>query len=267
MPVRTTLLRRTGIDSKNSLVVEKLGKLQGQALQADTERILKQSLYEEVQQGRLAQLPEAFADSKLAAIQNKLSELSIQSAQYVGRFGPDNPRTQDVRKQMAALQQQLDEGRTTLAGKLKADYERATREEQTLRAALEQARTESKSEAMQQNQAVGAIWFAATGSPNRQKSLYRISAKDESGQHSTGRATQQFAGDRTRERCPSYPWGQIVSRIILTGFLLSLCFGIGLALTIEFFDDTIKTTDDISRFIGLPALAVIPAALLAPLTW
>lgn len=244
----------------NSLVIEKLGKLQAQALQADTERILKQSLYEEVQQGRLAQLPEAFADSKLAAIQSKLGELSIQSAQYAGRYGPDNPRTQDVRKQMAALQQQLDEGRGTLSAKLKADYERAARDEQTLRAALDQARNEAKSETVEQNQAL--VQFGLLQQEVQiAKSLY-TEFLQKTNQAAIQRADQhnnlQLIEPAT---LPVNPVGPNRLRIILTGFLLSLCFGIGLALAIEFFDDTIKTTDDIARFIGLPALAVIPAAL------
>lgn len=244
----------------NSLVIEKLGKLQAQALQADTERILKESLYQEVQQGRLAQLPEAFADSKLVAIQNKLSELSIQSAQYVGRFGPDNPRTQDVRKQIAALQQQLDEGRTTLAAKLKADYERAARDEQTLRAALEQARNEAKSETVEQNQAL--VQFGLLQQEVQiAKNLYTEFLQK------TNQASIQLAEQHNNLQViepatlPVNPVGPNRLRIIMTGFLLSLCFGVGLALAIEFFDDTIKTTDDVSRFIGLPALAVIPAAL------
>lgn len=246
--------------SSSSLIVEKLGKLQAQALQADTERILKQSLYEEVQQGRLAQLPEAFADAKLTAIQNKLSELSIQSAQYAGRFGPDNPRTQDVRKQMTALQQQLDEGRATLAAKLQADYQRAARDHQTLQSALEQARTESKSETAQQNQAL--VQFGLLQQEIQiAKSLYteflqktNQASIQQANQHNNLQVIEQA-------NLPVTPVGPNRLRIILTGFLLSLCFGIGLALAIEYFDDTIKTTDDVSRFIGLPALAVIPAAL------
>ena len=49
-------------DGKGSLVNEKLSALHGQVMQAETKRILSQSLYEEVKKGNLDKLPEAFAD-------------------------------------------------------------------------------------------------------------------------------------------------------------------------------------------------------------
>ena len=246
--------------SNEALEVAKLGKLHTQVMQAETERILKQSLNQEVQQGRLSQLPEAFADSKLTALQGRLNELSIQSSQYVGRFGPDNPRTQDVQKQIVALQRQLDEGRKNLGEKLKADYERAARDEQTLRAALERSKAETKSEEIQQNQA--NVQFGLLQQDVQiAKNLYTEFLQK------TNQASVQLAEQHNNLQIiepatmPVAPIGPNRFRIILTGFLLSLCFGIGLALTIEFFDDTVKTSDDVIRYVGLPTLAAIPAVL------
>ncbi len=246
--------------NSETLEIAKFGKLHGQVMQVETDRILKQSLYKEVQEGRLNQLPESFADTRLTALQTKLNELSIQSAQYVGRFGPDNPRTLDVQKQIGALQRQLDEGRKTLADKLKADYERTARDEQTLRAALEQSKAETKSEEIQQNQA--NVQFGLLQQDVQiAKNLYTEFLQK------TTQANMQLAEQHNNLQIiepatmPVAPIGPNRLRIILTGFLLSLCFGIGLALTIEYFDDTIKTTDDITQYIGLPALAAIPSAM------
>jgi capsular exopolysaccharide synthesis family protein len=44
----------------------------------------------------------------------------------------------------------------------------------------------------------------------------------------------------------------------VVGFALSLTLGVGLALLLEFLDHTIKSPDDLSRRLQLPALAVIP---------
>jgi polysaccharide biosynthesis transport protein len=243
-------------NGNESLVVEKLGKLHAQVTQAETERILKQSLYEEVQQGRLVQLPEAFADARLTALQTKLNELYITASQYAGRFGPDNPRTQDVQKQIAALLRQLEEGRKTLADKLKADYERASRDEQSLRLALQQA----NAEAVQQNQA--SVQFGLLQQEvQTAKTLYteflqktNQVAIQRNEQHNNLQVIEQAT-------LPVEPIGPHRWRTILIGILLSLCFGVGLALAIEYFDDTIKTTDDIMRYIRVPTLAVVPTAL------
>ncbi|HEX8564272.1 MAG TPA: polysaccharide biosynthesis tyrosine autokinase [Pyrinomonadaceae bacterium] len=41
-------------------------------------------------------------------------------------------------------------------------------------------------------------------------------------------------------------------------FMLSLVFGCGLALFLEYLDDTVRTTEDVENILRLPALAVIP---------
>ena len=50
-------------------------------------------------------------------------------------------------------------------------------------------------------------------------------------------------------------------RNILIAFLLSLGAGIGLAFLLDFLDDTVKTVDDVDRYLHLPALALIPVFL------
>src|SRR6185436_6495298 len=43
------------------------------------------------------------------------------------------------------------------------------------------------------------------------------------------------------------------------GFFLSLIGGVGVAYFLEYVDNTIKTVEDVSRYVRLPALGVIPA--------
>lgn len=48
------------------------------------------------------------------------------------------------------------------------------------------------------------------------------------------------------------------NRNIILAFLVSLAAGIGLAFLFDYLDDSIKTSDDIGRNLGLPTLALIP---------
>ena len=57
---------------------------------------------------------------------------------------------------------------------------------------------------------------------------------------------------------PTTPIGPKRNRNILVAFLLSLCAGVGLALLMDYLDDSVKSSDDISRHLGLPTLALIP---------
>ena len=57
---------------------------------------------------------------------------------------------------------------------------------------------------------------------------------------------------------PSAPIGPQSNRNIIIAFLISLAAGIGLAFLLDYLDDSIRTSDDVGRHLGLPTLALIP---------
>lgn len=59
---------------------------------------------------------------------------------------------------------------------------------------------------------------------------------------------------------PTGPIGPNRNRNIFIAFLISLAAGIGLAFLLDYLDDSIKSSDDIGRHLGLPTLALIPHA-------
>jgi len=40
--------------------------------------------------------------------------------------------------------------------------------------------------------------------------------------------------------------------------LVGLVVGVGVALVIEYFDTTVKTPDDVERYLGLPVIGIVP---------
>jgi capsular exopolysaccharide synthesis family protein len=59
---------------------------------------------------------------------------------------------------------------------------------------------------------------------------------------------------------PDVPIGPQRNRNIVLAFLASLFIGVGLAFLFDYLDDSVRTTDDIAKNLGLPTLAVIPNA-------
>lgn len=57
---------------------------------------------------------------------------------------------------------------------------------------------------------------------------------------------------------PSTPVGPNRPRNILVALFISLAAGIGLAFLMDYLDDSVRTSDDVSRHLGLPTLALIP---------
>lgn len=57
---------------------------------------------------------------------------------------------------------------------------------------------------------------------------------------------------------PGAPIGPQRGRNIFIAFLISLAAGIGLSFLMDYLDDSVKTSDDVGRNLGLPTLALIP---------
>jgi succinoglycan biosynthesis transport protein ExoP len=240
-------------DAKDDLTTTKLANLNTDVMKAETERMLKQSLYEEVKRGNVAKLPEAFSNSSTVALQQKLGELTVQAAQMSVKFGSRNPRVVEVNQQMEAIRKEIEQSRQTLEEKLKADYERAVRDETALKGALSRA----KAEAVQQNQSF-IQYSILKQQVETAKTLYQDFLQK----------TKQADIERmeqTRNVSIAQPAaiGSIVGprrgRSILIALVLSLALSVGLVYLLDHLDNRIKTVEDVNRYVGLPALGVIPA--------
>jgi capsular exopolysaccharide synthesis family protein len=242
-------------EGKENLTIDKLSALHSQVTKAETDRILRESLYNEVKAGNVGQLPDAYTDPKIGALQTRLGDLAVKEAEYSRKYGPSNPNVQDIQKQKAALEKQVNESRATLEKRLKADYDRSVRDETSLKAALEKA----KHEAIDQNQS-NIQYAILSQNVDTAKKLYTDFLQK------TNQVDIQVAEQGNNMQLiepavvPGAPVGPQRLRTILIAFLLSLAGGIVIALGLEYLNNTIKTVDDVSRYVGLPTLAIIPVA-------
>jgi polysaccharide biosynthesis transport protein len=242
-----------------TLVTDKLTQLHNKVTQTETERIRVEALYEDLKNGRVSQIPEAFAElifknsPKVLELQRALGELQTRESQLSVRFGPENPQVQEVRKQMAAIREQLEASSRTLGEKLENDYARTLREERALKATLEQA----KAEAIRENQAA-IVLNILKSDLNTKRELYNQFL------NKTQQARLQLAEQASTIRViepaqvPTAPAGPRRLLSVLLAFVLSAVAGLGLAFFLEYLDNTVKTAEDVTRYTQLPALGVIP---------
>lgn len=241
------------IDGKETLITDKLSRLHDQATRAETDRILKQTLFEEVKAGRVNQLPAAFADPKITSLQAKLEELQAAADKLNLKYGNENPLVIEARQQISTIEGQIEAARKALEEKLKGEYLVTLRDEQSLKAALQQ----SKGEAVQQNQ--DAIQYGILKQEvDTAKLLYNDFLQKTS--QAKVQVAQQHNNLRLIQpaRVPKSPLGPSHFRTVMLGLLLSVGAGVGLAYFLEYLDSTIKTIEDVGRYVQLPALGVIP---------
>ena len=240
-------------ETTTTLTTDKLVRLHDQALRTETDRMLKQTLYDELKAGRVAQLPEAFSDPKLMELQKQLNDLQIAAAQLGVRFAPRNPKMVEVRQQIVAVEAQIQASRKNLEDKLKVEYERALKDEQSFKTAL----VTIKGEAVQENQA--AIQYNILKQDvDTARALYTdfLQKTNQAKAH----VAEQQNNIRVIERAslPKKPVGPKRVLMIMLAFMVSLGGSIGFVFFLEYIDNSIKSIDDVSRYVQLPALGVIP---------
>src|SRR5215471_9291417 len=241
-------------DGKETLTTEKLSRLHDQLTRAQTDRLLKQSLYEELTAGRVAQLPETYLDTRQGTLRGKLADLQGQAAELAVKYGPKNPKLIEVNQQITIIQQQIDEGMQALEEKLKGEYNRSVADEKSLSSALDEA----KFAAERENQ--DAIQFSILKQEvETAKSLYTDFLQKTN--QANLQVAEQHPGMHVIQPAlvPKTPVGPRRTANTLIAFVLSLGAGIGLVFFLEYLDNTIKSVEDVSRYIQLPALGVIPA--------
>jgi capsular exopolysaccharide synthesis family protein len=177
----------------------------------------------------------------------------VQSAEMSVKYGSRNPKVIEVQQKMEALRKEIAQSRQTLEEKLKADYERAVRDETSLKAALNQA----KAEAVQQNQS--AIQYSILKQQvETAKTLY-TDFLQKTKQADIERHEQSRNVSIAQPATLGWMVGPRRVRTILIALFLSLVLSIGLVYLLDHLDNRIKTVEDVNRYVRLPALGVIPA--------
>jgi capsular exopolysaccharide synthesis family protein len=240
--------------NNSTLTSDKLMNLHQQAMRAEVDLLLKQSLYDEVRKGHVNQLPDAFTDPKIVELQKSYNQLEMKETELKVAFGPEHPQVVETVQQMRKIKEQIAASHASLEEKIKSDYERAMRDNESLKTALAQA----KSQALQQDQA-SIQYNILKQDADISRSLYNQFLQ-KTNQADLEVAQQQNNVSVIRPaRLPGSPDGPNTSTSILLGFILSLAGSVGLAFFIDRFDNTIKDTKDISRYAQLPTLGIIPA--------
>jgi succinoglycan biosynthesis transport protein ExoP len=239
-------------DDKQNLVVGKLADLYDKALKAEVNADAKASLYEEVSNGRVTQLPEAFSDPGIPQNQNKLGVLRAELAQLIATYAPENPKVIRLQNQIKEMERQISESTENLEARLKAEAERASREEKLIKESFETA----KSEAVQQNQAAIRFNILKQNVETTKALYYDFLQKTNQAQIER----QQEANDmRVIDPARAQLIGPRRGLIIFLGLVLSLAGGVGLALLLEYLDNTVKSVEDVASAAQLPTLALIPS--------
>ncbi|MBA3442755.1 MAG: GumC family protein, partial [Pyrinomonadaceae bacterium] len=238
-----------------NLTVERLAIISGQLLAAEQERKSLQSSNETAKsETDIWSVPEVQSDQRIQRLRDKIGELEEQKEALLVQYTAEWPAVRKVEAQIKKLKSNLDRAPIESLKALDSRYQAALKREGKLREAYYQEKGAANEQILDQidlgrlNQELETDKQYYNTMFQRQKEL-QITSYDQSNNVSIA----------TPARVPRGPVGPKRMRNIVLALLLSLGAGIGLAFLLDYLDDTLKSIEDVDRYIHLPTLALIPA--------
>lgn len=243
------------LDEKQSMGAQKLKQLQDDATKAQTDLIDKQSLYNQVKGGDFSSVPGILENKLYQDLSLKLADLRREYSEQSAIFNPEYPKVKRLKAQIDETERNLQRQRSAFAQRVTDDYRAAASRKQLLDQAVVQQTKEFNGIA---EKSIQYNILKRESDTNRQLYDGLLERVKEASVSAGMRASNIRIVDKGR--IPTLP----AKPRILINFALSLFFGLGLGVAMAFFqeylDNTLKTPEDVQRFLHLPALGVIPAA-------
>ena len=268
-------------DGEQTLVLSRLSGLNKDLLEAENKRKNAEAEYLTVKDS--PEKIKALADQESARIiadreisdiavrnetQKKIADLTANRAKMLQEYNEKAPEIKEIDTQIQSLQDSLDKLLTrnssrideyrdrtaqVLISNLKTKYERAKSEEDKIRSAF----NEQYNQAQAQNQG-GVLLRLLEQNIDTNRGFLENLQKTQSGNDVAAQGSDNNISVAGFAIPPETPVAPRRLTTVIAAMFLSALFGMGLALFLEYLDDTIRTTEEIESYLQLPALAAIP---------
>lgn len=199
--------------------------------------------------------PEVQKDERILELRKKLTDLRDKETALRQRYTAEWPEVQQIHAQVKQVEDELAKAPAEVLASMKARADAATAHHRSLEAAY------AKQHGITTQQTRNIIQLAAMTQELTTDQQYLNTLMQRRREvTATGSDKGNDVSISNYSRLPHGPVGPQRMRNIVIAFILALTSGIGLAFLLDFLDDTIKSVDDVDRYIHLPALALIPAA-------
>jgi succinoglycan biosynthesis transport protein ExoP len=198
-------------------------------------------------------VPEIQEDKSVQTLRQKVSDLEEKKSALLRTYTNEWPGVQAIDDQIKQVQSDLDKKPAEIITSLKLRYQTALDAEQKVKVDYEHER------AAAQRQGIATIDIdGLTREIESNKQLYQTLYQKQNELKLASSENINNVSVATPARLPKSPVGPARGRNIIIALLLSLGVGIGLAFLLDYLDDTLKSIEDVDRYIHLPALALIP---------
>jgi capsular exopolysaccharide synthesis family protein len=242
-------------DTAGNLEATRLATLSGQLLTAENERKYLQAQLDAAKKERDPfSIPDVNTSARVEKLRDRISELKEKRDALLIVYTSEWPEVKKLDAQLQGLEAELDKAPPEIVTSIQRRYEAAVSRENLLRRSYEQQKGTTTQQTRDQ---IDLLAMTQELESNRQR-LNTLTQRQREFQLANGDRSNEVS-IATYSRLPKSPIGPPRFRNMFIAFLLSLVVGIGLAFLLDFLDDTVKSVEDVDRYIHLPALALIPA--------
>jgi capsular exopolysaccharide synthesis family protein len=246
------------VEDRQNIVVQRLGDLNSAVTKAKTGRIEKEAQYNQLKsiQGTPAveSFPAVVANDYIQKLKSELGDLQRQQAQLSEKYGDRHPEMIKIRSAVQSTQAKLDLEVSKVVQSVEAEYQAALAQERSLVGALDS----QKGEALSLNRkGIEYSVLNREAESNRQVYEALLQRTKETGISGELKASNIRVVDTAE--VPKWPILPRRQTDLTTAALSGLVLAIGLVFLFEYFDNRVKSPQELRAHLGLSFLGMVPA--------
>jgi succinoglycan biosynthesis transport protein ExoP len=236
-----------------NIIIRKLAELSTELIQAISDRISKEALFREAQQGEGSLLSVIQGSPLIQTLKKDYASKEVEYYQLSKKFKPEYPKMGRLKEEMDKIDARMNTETRKMVSSIGKDYEAAERREDSLRSTLEKY----KKEALDLNdRMVQYLILKREADTNRELYNGLLQRLKETGVSASLTSSNIQVLDWAE--VPQSPHKPRKTLNLLLAAIIGLFGGIGLSFFVEYIDNTIKTPEDLEKTVLLPSLGIVP---------
>ncbi len=241
------------VSQRENIVLEKLGQLNVEMSKVQADLIAKTVQYEATRNASLQNYPESLKTQSIQALEERLSALNQKVASLMATFKDDWPEVVQTKREVFEVEDQLVKEKQRALGKVRDEFQAASSHYQKISVALEDQKVlanKLSADSIQYN------ILKREADTNKQLYDGLLQRLKEAGVSAGLRSSNIRVVERAE--VPKGPYAPVHRRDLMLGLVVGLMLGLGLAFVIEYFDNTVKTPEDLERYVAIASLGIVP---------
>jgi succinoglycan biosynthesis transport protein ExoP len=245
-------------DQDKNVISEQISKLTTDYADAKAERIRLETRLNALRNLKASELaqtgfPEVLQDPTIQGLLQQRADLAVELSDKLRDMKEGHPQIQELRSSLASVNSRIYEQIQIIKTALETDFSIARQREQSLFDNIQQLKGQSIDLTKQ------TLKYQRLEEEYQQSRTFLDNMLARSKEADLSKSTP-VSNVRVIEdaRPPGGPFKPNLRRSVALGGVLGLFLGVGLVLFLDFLDHTLRTPDQIERYIGLETLAALP---------